>query len=86
MIYLDLCDFEKLVGINPNLDKAILYVKNNNLLELPLGRNDIHGENVYLNRISYKTVDEKDSFYEAHIDCIDVHIVLDGKEKIQYLI
>ena len=70
------------MGTHKNLDKALEYITTRNLLELSPGKNEVDGEEIYVNRMSYQTLEEKDSLFEAHVDYIDIHLVLEGSENI----
>lgn len=54
------------------------------LAELPLGRNEIDGENVYANVLEYDTVPATEKELEAHRDYYDVQFVVSGEELLQY--
>ena len=41
-----------------------------------------YGKNVWLSCYEYDTIPEADSFYEAHRDYGDIHIMLTGREKV----
>ena len=82
MIYTELSDVNNYMGIHKNLDKALEYITTRNLLELSVGKNEVDGEEIYVNRMSYQTIDERDSLYEAHVNYIDIHLVLEGSENI----
>lgn len=77
-------DLNRFKGLNENLDKAIDFILNNNLLSLQEGRNEIDGNNVFLNRFSYTCMEEKDCFLEGHNDYLDIHLVLEGQELLGY--
>lgn len=82
MIYTELSDVNNYMGTHKNLDKALEYITTRNLLELSPGKNEVDGEEIYVNRMSYQTLEEKDSLFEAHVDYIDIHLVLEGSENI----
>lgn len=84
MILGKLSDIEQYKNINENLDTAIDYILNNNLNELKKGTNTIDGNKVFINRFSYTGADEKECIFEGHKKYIDIHIVLDGMEKLGY--
>lgn len=71
-------------GLNKNLDTAIEYILNTNLLSLNNGRNPIDEDNVFINKFSYICSPEKDCFFEGHRDYLDIHIVLSGEEFLGY--
>lgn len=82
MIYGILSDIGAYKGRSANLDTAIEYIKSCDLRSLIDGRNEIDGDNVYLNCFGYKTMKEDECFFEAHRRYLDVHIVLTGNELI----
>ena len=71
-------------GLNNNLDKAIDFILNTDLLSLEHGSTEIDGENVFLNRFCYTCQKEKDCFFEGHNKYLDIHLVLKGQELLGY--
>lgn len=69
-----------------NLDKDILkcleYAKENSLMDLEKGSYEIDGQNIFVNIVGYETCEKEDRFWEAHRKYIDVHLMLDGCERI----
>ncbi len=82
MIYDKLENFEKYVGANAEFKTVAEFIKNNDLLALPVGKSPIN-DKVFYNRQSYMGKPDTDK-YESHIKYIDVQIVLKGAEKIKY--
>lgn len=64
------------------LAAALEFLARPDLAELPLGRQDIMGDEVFANVQAYDTVpaDEKD--YEAHRAYLDIQYLISGGEKI----
>ncbi|MDO4436964.1 MAG: YhcH/YjgK/YiaL family protein [Coriobacteriaceae bacterium] len=60
------------------------FLANTDLLALPLGRNEIDGDDVYANVLEYDTVPASDKELEAHRDYYDVQFVARGEELLQY--
>ena len=56
-------DLNRYKGLNDNLDKSIDFILNTDLLSLDHGRNEIDGDNTFLNRCSYTCLEEKDCFF-----------------------
>lgn len=71
-------------GIAKNIDTAIDYVLNNDLLSLAPGKYLIDGNNVILNRDTYVAKPLEDCFFENHENYMDLQIVLKGKEVFAY--
>lgn len=81
MIIGKLKDLNRYFGLSKNIDDAISYVLNTDLLSLEVGRYEL-SESVIVNRQQYYGKD--DPFAESHRDFIDLQIVLKGKEKMGY--
>ena len=82
MIYTDMKYLQNYRGIGPHLDRAIYYLMSHSLEELTAGRNNVDGENVFINRFGYETMAEEAAAFEAHEFYADIHLVLSGKEWI----
>ena len=69
-----------------NLDKDLLrcldYAKENNLLDYEKGSYEIESKDIFVNIVGYETCEKEDRFWEAHKKYIDVHLMLDGCERI----
>ncbi len=63
-------------------DKALAYLKNQNLQTLPIGRYAIDGENVYATVTENPTKDFDSTVWESHRKYIDLQYVISGEEKI----
>lgn len=63
---------------------AYAFLANTNLTELPLGRTEIDGDDVYANVLEYDTVPAGEKDLEAHKDYYDVQFVASGEELLQY--
>lgn len=77
-------NFGKYVSLNPNFVKAMEFLQNCNLKELPLGRNEICGDLVYANVVEVKPKSKEEAPIEIHRKYIDVHVPLSGDEVIGY--
>lgn len=69
-----------------NLEEDIIrcfdYAKANSLIDLEKGSYEIDGQDIFVNIVGYETYDKEDRFWEAHRKYIDVHLMLDGCERI----
>jgi YhcH/YjgK/YiaL family protein len=63
-------------------DKALNFLKSNDLPGLELKRYDIDGDNLFAPVSEYITKDEEDARYEAHQKYIDIQYIISGKELI----
>ncbi|MEG0910952.1 MAG: YhcH/YjgK/YiaL family protein [Ruthenibacterium sp.] len=82
MIYIELSELAQYHGFSANLDTALRYLESHDFAALTKGRNEVDGDNVYINRFDYTTMPEQDAFYEAHEYYADIHVLLSGEEKI----
>ena len=74
----------KYLSLNPNFAKALEFLQNSNLAELPLGRNEVYGDLVYANVVEVKVKSKEEAPIEIHRKYIDVHVPLSGDEVIGY--
>ena len=70
------------LGISETLDTAIRYLVSTDLTQLHMGRNDVDGDNVFVNRFDYNTMTEEEAIWEGHKKYGDIHVLLCGHEKI----
>ena len=82
MIYDLIQNIEFYKGISSNLDKAIAFIKKNDLQALPLGRTDLDGNKVFINVMEATTQQEEKLHFEVHKKYIDIQIDLEGTEVI----
>ena len=80
MIYGRLDRLDRYRGLSARLDKALDFLKKQNLTALPAGKTVLDGEALFVNRFDYKTAQE--SVTEAHRAYTDIHIVLEGEERV----
>lgn len=73
---------ERYLGLHPNLDTAIRYIRNADLGTLPVGHNEIDGDQVFVNVVRTNSIASQDREYEYHKHYIDLHLDLSGTEKI----
>jgi YhcH/YjgK/YiaL family protein len=86
MIYGEIKDLGLYKGISKNLDRAIDYILSGEYKNGVVGKNVIDGDNVYFNQPdSPMTKEVKDGFIENHKKYIDIHVVIEGEEKIGYI-
>ena len=74
----------KYISLNPNFAKALEFLQNSNLAELPIGRNEVYGDLVYANVVEVKVKSKEEAPIEIHRKYIDVHVPLTADEIIGY--
>ena len=70
-------------GMHPNLDTAIDFILTHDLEALPLGRTEIDGTNVFLNKMEAKTAPASEKLFEMHRIYMDIQIDIHGSECIE---
>ncbi|MEG1131271.1 MAG: YhcH/YjgK/YiaL family protein [Romboutsia sp.] len=69
-----------------NIDKDLLtcfeYAKKNKLVDFEKGSYQIDGDNIFVNIVEYETCEKEERFWEAHKKYIDIHLMLEGIERI----
>ncbi len=75
--------FAVLYHKNPmHWDQAFNFLKSANLKELPLGKQELEGEHIFVNVQEYFGKEKSDAFYESHKKYIDIQYVIEGEEII----
>ncbi len=75
--------FAVLYHKNPkHWDHAFQFLQSANLKELPLGKQELEGEHVFVNVQEYFGKAKPDALYESHKKYIDIQYVIEGEEII----
>lgn len=82
MILTDLKNCSRIASLHPAFATLFDFIGKNDLLSMPLGRIEVDGDNLFINNINPECVTAEKQVLEMHRDYIDVHIMLDGKERI----
>ncbi|WP_300389843.1 YhcH/YjgK/YiaL family protein [Fusobacterium sp.] len=86
MIYGEIKELGKYKGISKNLDTAIDFILEDKYKNGVVGKNIVDGEKVYFNQPdSPMTKELAEGFIENHRKYIDIHMVIEGEEKIGYI-
>ncbi|MBU0674767.1 MAG: YhcH/YjgK/YiaL family protein [Proteobacteria bacterium] len=81
MIHDHLKNLHTYVGAHRHFGKVLVFLNNQNLADLAVGKSELaDGIHVIVNR--YKTLQPQDTFIECHRKYIDIHIMLEGSERI----
>ena len=83
MIYAKNSDALTYRGIHPNLDMALERITDAFLSALGGERVEIKGSDVYATRFTYETIPAEESFFEAHKNYLDIHLMLEGSERVE---
>lgn len=82
MIYTKRDRLGRYKGLSAPLDTAIDFLASADLTKLAMGRNEVDGDNVFINRFDYTTMPEEQAAWEGHKYYADIHVVLEGEERI----
>ena len=82
MIVTNLQNSERIESLHPAFKTLFDFVKNNDLLNMPLGKIELDGDNLFINNINPTCVDKESQVLEMHREYIDVHVLLEGEETI----
>lgn len=83
MIYAKNADALAYRGIHPNLDLALEHIIPEFLASLRDNqRVELKGDLVYCTRFTYETIPQEESFFEAHRRYLDIHIMVEGEERV----
>ena len=82
MIYTKIKNIERYLGQSESLDTAIRYLLTADLRSLVKGRNEVDGDQVFINRFDYQTMTPDEAIWEGHQQYADMHVLLSGHERI----
>ena len=71
------------LGIHPNLDLALERINEEFFSSLGYERIDIIPGSVWCTKFTYETIPAEESFFEAHEKFLDIHMMLDGCERVE---
>ncbi len=83
MIYDKLSNVMNYKGFHRNLDTAFSYLSSHDLNELPLGRTEVDGDNVFINVMEASAAPSEEKNFEIHKNYMDIQIDLVGTEIIE---
>ncbi|RPI75765.1 MAG: DUF386 domain-containing protein [Desulfobacteraceae bacterium] len=70
--------------LHERVRRALLYLQNTDLSALPVGRHAIEGQRIFASVEEFMTKPVDQGIWEAHRKYLDIHCVLQGREKIGY--
>ena len=82
MIVSNLQNSGRIESLHPQFKPLFDYVKTHDLLHAELGRIDIDGDDLFIMNINPECVPQDKQVLEVHRIYIDVHILLEGTERI----
>ena len=85
MIVSTLSQSKRIEGLHPLFKEAFDYIKNNDLLNAPLGRIELKGDDLFINNVEVNALAKNEQVLEVHKKHLDIHILLAGQETIGWL-
>lgn len=82
MIVCAIKDLEKFLGLNKNFATVIEFLKNNNIEELPIGKTDVDGDNVFISTQEFEGKTKEVAKLETHVKYIDIQMPFSTTENI----
>ncbi|MDF2874779.1 MAG: tabA [Sporomusa sp.] len=85
MIFGHISTLEKDAPLLPQaLVKGLEYLAKTNVAELPAGKHEIEGKDIYVAINEYETQPREARRAEAHVDYLDIQYLISGEELIAY--
>ena len=82
MIYGNIAYADRYASLHPLLPQLFAYVKSHDLLHTPMGKIILDGDKLFINNVNPECLSEEKQVLEVHRRYIDVHILLEGKERV----
>lgn len=82
MIYGNIAYADRYASLHPLLPQLFAYVKSHDLLHTPMGEIVLDGDKLFINNVNPECLSEEKQVLEVHRRYIDVHILLEGKERV----
>jgi len=84
MIVDHLSNLSLYIKVHPLFNIIKEYIREHDLHQLPQGKTEIMGTNLFVLRDTYTSKEESDCFFEGHLLYGDLQLVLSGTESIGY--
>lgn len=82
MVFGNIRDLKDYEFLEEEIKKCFAYAKEHDLMKYEKGTHEIDGENLFVNIVEYETTNTENRFWEAHRYYLDLHLMLDGTERI----
>ncbi len=82
MIFGNIQNLREYLCMEDGIFECFNYAKENNLSAYDRGCHEIDAKRIFVNIVEYGTVKPEDRFWEAHREYLDVHLMLEGTERI----
>ena len=82
MIYADIRDAGRYLGIHPRLDRALGLLTEEYLKSVPARRTEIEGAALYVTRFDVQSSTDEARLFEYHRRYLDIFAVIEGRERV----
>ena len=82
MIFGNIQNLREYLCMEDGIFECFNYAKENNLSAYDRGCHEKKTKRIFVNIVEYETVKPEDRFWEAHREYLDVHLMLEGTERI----
>lgn len=82
MVFGNIRNEKEIFRLEEKVRKCLEYAAGHDLKTYEKGRHEIDGEDLFVNIAEYETAAVEDRFWEAHRDYLDLHLMLQGRERI----
>jgi YhcH/YjgK/YiaL family protein len=85
MILGNLQDSARYDALHPLFREVFEYIKTHDLLHMETGRIELRGDDLFINNIEPTTKSKAEQPLEVHETYLDIHVLLEGKERIGWI-
>jgi len=82
MVFGNINNIKEFSFLEEKLQECFKYAQEHDLYQYGTGQHDIDGKRLFVNITEYTTTTPEERFWEAHKEYLDVHVMLQGTEKI----
>lgn len=82
MVFGNIRDLEDYGYLEEEILKCFAYAEKYDLMSYEKGSHEIQGDDLFVNIVEYETTETENRFWEAHRNYLDLHLMLEGKERI----
>ena len=82
MIFGNVSHLEKSGFPDAAVRECFAYAEEHDLRTFPAGIHEIDGKRLFVNIVEYTTTTPEKRFWEAHREYLDIHLLLEGEERI----
>ena len=82
MVFGNIRDLEDYGYLEEEILKCFAYAEKHDLMSYEKGSHEIQGDHLFVNIVEYETTETENRFWEAHRNYLDLHLMLEGKERI----